>query len=74
MKRVTLTIEDLGKGSTETYAAEGESRWALALVYRVMNAAVGAHPEEIGALTAAAQTIRDMVVACAPPAGEAASS
>jgi hypothetical protein len=70
MKRVSLTIQDLDKGTSEVYSTDGESRLSLALVFRVVNAAIGAHPEEIGELTAAAQVIRDMIVACAPPAEE----
>lgn len=69
MKRVTLTIED-DKGGTETYAAEGKSRWTLALVFRVTNAAIGAHPEEISALTEAAKMISTMIQSCAGPSEE----
>lgn len=64
MKRVTLTIED-DKGGIETYAAEGNGRFTLALVLRVTNAAIGAHPGEIAAVTEAARLIASALASCA---------
>lgn len=69
--RVTLTIENLAPGgNTETYRSETSTPYALPLVFRVVNAAIGAHADELGILTAASKVFTDMIAACAPPTRE----
>lgn len=72
MRRVTLYIEDLTKvsGSAERYQFEAETPHVLPLVFRTVNVAIGAHPDEIAVLTAAIKVIADMLAACTPSKSE----
>lgn len=70
MKRVTLRVEDLDAGTTETYEATAGGQFVMPLVFRTVSAAVGAHSDEIATLTAAFKIIGDAIAACAVPAAE----